>query len=957
MNKARTAAVVAVTAAVLFTVDRMVPGNGHLLVDAPTVVIGLIRGLTYALLGVGLVLIYRATQVINFSHGDIGAFAAVLCAKLTYDAGVPFVLAMLIAVVVGGVIGAVVEFIVVRRLFNAPRLVLLVATIGVSQLLFVLTLQLPRITSGQNTFPTAGNRQAEIGTLVIRPADFLVIAVVPAVIAGLTFFLTRTPYGTTIRASADNGDAARLAGISIKRVSTLVWVLAGALAALTTVLVAPVRNDIIGVSTAALGPALLLRALAAAMIGRLESLPLTLVGGLGVGVVEAVLSANFASSGSVDPTNAVFLVLIVGLLLLRSPAGLAGADTSSYSLTPPTRLTPERLKQVWWVRNLNRSTVAVTIAAALALPLVIDGSAGVTRLTTVLCFSLVVLSLTVLTGWAGQLSLGQFGFVAIGAYLTGALTARGVPFLAALAYATVGGILTALLLGFPALRIRGLFLAIVTLAFSVTVTGVVIRLPFLQVGESTGSAVAVGSVLGVELSGARAYYYLCLAVLVCAAGAVWRLRRTGIGRQLIASRDNERASAACTVSPAAAKLTAFAVSGGLATLAGGLYGGALGRFNVADFAVEESLRVVAMAVIGGLGTVSGAILGPAYVIGAPLLLGDGDLARFAVSGIGLLVFLMYYPAGLAGLAGAVRHALYGAALRRLPEQAAQVRPAAVPRARRVAEARTEEPVPDMPALAAENVTVRFGGRTALDDVSIEVRQGETVGLIGSNGAGKSTLMNVISGFVPADGRVLVGGVDVTPLLPHDRAAAGLGRAFQDARLFGNLTVRECVMVALEARESSELVPSMLALGPSRRSERRKATDADEILSFLGLGRYADAAVAQLSTGTRRIAELASLLAVDARVILLDEPTAGVAQKETEVFGPLIKRIQRELHATVVIIEHDIPLVMSMSDRVYCLGAGRVIAEGLPDEVRNDPAVIASYLGTDERAIQRSGATS
>ena len=199
----------------------------------------------------------------------------------------------------------------------------------------------------------------------------------------------------------------------------------------------------------------------------------------------------------------------------------------------------------------------------------------------------------------------------------------------------------------------------------------------------------------------------------------------------------------------------------------------------------------------------------------------------------------------------------------------------------------------------------------------------------------------------------VDGTDVTTMPAAKRHQVGLGRGFQAARLYPDLTVRESLQVALEARERSPLIPSMLGLPPSPARERRKAAEADEIIDFLGLGRYADQATGNLSTGTRRIVELGSLLAVDASVLLLDEPTGGVAQRETEAFGPLIKRIQQELDAAVVVIEHDMPLVMSISDRVYCLESGIVIAEGTPDEVRDDDAVISSYLGTDERAIQRS----
>ena len=240
------------------------------------------------------------------------------------------------------------------------------------------------------------------------------------------------------------------------------------------------------------------------------------------------------------------------------------------------------------------------------------------------------------------------------------------------------------------------------------------------------------------------------------------------------------------------------------------------------------------------------------------------------------------------------------------------------------------------------------------EVDFAVHQGELVGLIGTNGAGKSTLMNAISGFVPSKGSIEVLGREVSHMSATQRHRLGLGRGFQAATLYPDLTVRETIMVSLEARERSLLLPSMTALPPSPQAERRKAAEADELVDYLGLGRYADHFIATLSTGTRRIVELGGLLAVDAKVLMLDEPTGGVAQREAEAFGPLIKRIQAELDAAVVVIEHDMPLVMSISDRVYCLEAGEIIASGSPDEVRNDPAVIASYLGTDIRAIERSG---
>ncbi len=240
-------------------------------------------------------------------------------------------------------------------------------------------------------------------------------------------------------------------------------------------------------------------------------------------------------------------------------------------------------------------------------------------------------------------------------------------------------------------------------------------------------------------------------------------------------------------------------------------------------------------------------------------------------------------------------------------------------------------------------------------MSLTIERGEVVGLIGANGAGKSTLMNAIGGYVPSDGVVELFGHRVEGVPAHRRAALGVGRTFQDAALYGDLTVRETVAVAVETRARARLVPVVLALPRARRAERAKRAHAEEILDFLSLGPYADRFVSELSTGMRRILEFACLLGSDAKLLCLDEPTAGVAQREAEAFGPLLVKLRAELDASMLIIEHDMPFVMSISDRLYCLEAGAVISTGPAEQVRSDPLVIASYLGSDVAAIERSGA--
>ena len=365
-----------------------------------------------------------------------------------------------------------------------------------------------------------------------------------------------------------------------------------------------------------------------------------------------------------------------------------------------------------------------------------------------------------------------------------------------------------------------------------------------------------------------------------------------------------------------------------------------------------------MIVIGGIAARAGPILGALWVVGLPAIFPDNELVPLLTSSIGLLLVLMYFPGGLAQIGYLVRNAVDDWAVRRLPPAVQEVaeRPAVAALASpRIAEARNDAADLVHEVLRAEHIVVRFGGNVAVSDATVRVSRGEIVGLIGANGAGKSTLLNAIGGYVPARGSVELLGRDISSLGVTARAQRGLGRTFQTALLFPELSVRETIQVALEARGRTPFVATALALPAARRHERARRADADELISFLGLGRYADSYVIDLSTGTRRIVEIANLLALDARVLCLDEPTSGLAQRETEKFGPLLVSIREEMSASMIIIEHDMPLIMAMSDRVYCLELGAVIAEGTPSEVRNDPLVIASYLGTDERAIQRSDA--
>ncbi len=923
--------------------------------EIPTQVVfsGAMQGLAIGVLAVGVILIFRSSRVINFALGELGALSAAIFVRLVVNWHWNFYLALLLTTASGALLGALLELGLVRRLFRGPRVVLLVATIGAAQLLLFLQFTLPDI-SAYSSFPTAFSRQWTIGGVIVRADHAVALGVFPLLVLALAWFLNRSRYGVAVRASADNPDAARLAGISGKRMSTIVWALAGGLAAVATILSAPLAGANVG-STGELGPGILLRTLAVAVIAAMVSLPRAVLAAIVLGAGEAVLFYN----NSDDPgliSGVLLAVVLVAVLVVCLRSRELGMR-ERFSFAPRVRPVPPRLQQLWWVRHHTRILAFVALAFAVALPLVVTSPSRQFLYASVILTALVALSLTVLTGWAGQLSLGQFALVGLGGMSTYALVQGRVMFPAAVAIAVVVCAAAAVLIGAPALRMQGLFLAITTLALAVAAPWILSRPIFLDADQ--GSPLLRRPVIGgVSLESQRAYYYVCLGALALAIVVVARIRRSGLGRSLLAVRDNELAASAMGLSPTRVKLFAFALSGGIAGLAGGAFVGLLVQFTPDRFTAVESLSVVAVAVGGGLASITGVVLGSLFIVGLPAFFPGTPEIGLVTSGVGVLVLLLYFPGGLVQILFKVRDVVFSVLERRLPsaedEEATEDRPS-----RPVAPALPTRPPIDAglsDALVVDDVSVTFGVSTVVRSVDLTVGRGEVVGLIGANGAGKSTLMNAIGGFVPSNGAITLLGHDVGRLPAHRRAGLGLGRTFQDAALFGDLTVLETVAIAVETRAHAGSAAVPAGLPKAKRAERAKQARADEILDFVGLGPYGQRFVSELSTGMRRIVELACLVASDARLLCLDEPTAGIGQREAEVFGPLLLDIRAELDASMLVIEHDMPVVMAMSDRIYCLEAGAVLSSGLPNEVRNDPLVVASYLGTDERAIARSDAS-
>lgn len=932
------------------------------LLDAQVVVDGIVNGLVYGLVGMGVVLVYRSTRVINFAVAAMGLPSAGLMALLVLRYHFAYWLALPIALVVGLAFGAASELLVVRRLFDAPRVILLVATIGLAQLALAVTMALPDVTETGAEFPLAMGSSVHLGSSIeLSGSELLIVIVAPLVAVALGWSMSRTAFGRAVAAAADNPDLARLSGISPKVASTIVWTIAGGVSAVALILIAGRAGGVNQVAT--LGPATLTRALIVAVIAGMASFPRALGAGIAVGVAEAIVGFNNPTDPGRFETYLFVLVLVAVFWQARRERAGGGDAATTYSFTPHAKSIPEVLQGRWWVRHHGRIIFVVAVVSGVVAPLIATQPTRAYLYASILCFALVALSVSVVTGWSGQLSLGQMAFAGFAALGTATLahgmsfdvgssrvTLEAMPVLVAVLIASALAAGVAVVIGIGALRIRGLLLGVSTFVFAYAAQQSLFSSALLTGGQTPPVGVPRGTFFGVSLDSQRAFYWFVLAVVALVVSVVARLRRRAPGRNMVAVRDNPSASAAYTLSETRTKLAGFALAGGIAGLGGALLGVLNQSVDTTQvFTVTDSLDVVAIAVIGGLGSVAGPIVGALWVKGLPAFFPGNELVPLFASSIGLLLLLLYFPGGLVQIGYWLRDGLFAWVARRVPERSV-ARPDRVPARRRSPETVVAE---DRPAVAAHDIVVRFGGVRAVDGASLEVAAGEVVGLIGTNGAGKSTLLNAIGGYVPASGTVEVHGRDVSGLAPHRRAGHGLGRTFQAARLFPELTVRESVAVALEGRGHTSLVGTAVAWPPTGRRERARMSEAVDIIDFVGLGRFADHLVAHLSTGTRRIVELAALIALDAKVLCLDEPTAGVAQRETEAFGPLLSAIRAELDASLLIVEHDMPLIMSLCDRVYCLEAGRVIAQGVPDAVRSDPVVIASYLGTDERAIARS----
>jgi branched-chain amino acid transport system permease protein len=617
--------------------------------------LGAVIGGLIAFISIGLVLVYRTNRIINFAHADIGATAVVLTILLVREAEMSYVLGTAIGLATALALGWLIEKTVVRRFFKAPRLILTVATILLAQMLIGIQVLLPRAFRTDivsPNFPTPFTWRFSIpDPRGLTPSvhfdgnHLLAVLAVPVVAIALTAFLRGTAVGKAARALADNAERASLLGIPVRRISTIIWVIAAGLSALGALLRAPTTG--LSVTGGAFGASLLVRALAPAVVARMENLRTTFVAALVLGIVD---QAAFYRTLDESLSNTILFVIILVALLLQRRGLVTRADdvAGTWQSVKEVRPIPHELKRVPEVRvGLPLLTAAALLAFVLFGAFATDFR--LEAFSLIMIFGIIGISLVILTGWAGQVSLGQMAFVAVGGGVTGQLILdKGWNPLLALVVAGLIGSFVAIVIGLPALRIRGLFLAVSTVSFGLFMATMGLSPQYFGWMLPSGR-IPRPEVLGVELNSKPLFFFVLLILLLVMA-SVRSLRRSRTGRVLIGARDNDRAIRSFGVNVTAARLTAFALSGFYAALAGGLLVIHQNDVEPSAFTVQKGLEIFVMVVVGGLGSVPGVLLG-AVLYGSSQLFFSGLVARLAIGFLGL-VLLMIIPGGLG-------HVLFG----------------------------------------------------------------------------------------------------------------------------------------------------------------------------------------------------------------------------------------------------------------------------------------------------------
>ena len=586
--------------------------------------------------------------------------------------------------------------------------------------------------------------------------------------------------------------------------------------------------------------------------------------------------------------------------------------------------------------KVGAALIVVAFAAVLFAMTVTSQYTGFV-LGLVVVNAVAILSLNLLMGYAGQVSLGQAAFVGIGAFTAAELAISKVPFPLPIILAGLLAALVAAGVGLPSLRIRGLQVAATTLAFGAVAQYFLFKRPWTT-NAGTSLQVTRPNLIATD----KAVLLTCLIGLLLILIIDRQIRHSRVGRAFYSIRDREDTAAARGVKVGPTKLQAYAFSGLYAGIAGGLYAYLLQTVASDSFDVFRSLSYVAAVVIGGLGSWSGAIVSGGLFAGIQQLL--SGIARYVpVIEAGLLTLTpVLRPEGLGYILNrSVFVPLPWVKARQGAPDVSKPIEAIAPPKRSLSLS-----VPTRTLLVAKDVGVRFGGLVALHDINMEVRRGEIVGLIGPNGAGKSTFFNAIGGFnKPNSGTIHYRGKSLLEMPAHARAGLGIARTFQQVGLSGPQTVWENMMFAQHQMAIQYGLTSALLSSPKmRKVEKELQTRALAALEVIGLTQYKDERVLNLSHGNQRLTEVAAAVATGPEFLMLDEPFAGVGPEESEQLAQRLTELREELDLTILVIEHDVPLVASLCSYIYCFAEGGMLAEGSPDEVQNNADVISIYIG-------------
>jgi branched-chain amino acid transport system permease protein len=900
------------------------------------ILLGLGSGALIAGIGLGVVATYRGSGVINLSTGAIAmlggyAFWALSSGRI---ASFPTAVALPLALLFVLAVGALFEFAVYRPLRNSSPLGKLVASLGVLLVCQSCMLLAFGITQqpAKSVLPTTLIHMLGSGITLDR---FILAGIVIAAGAVLAAVYRWTKFGLATRAASENEAAAMLGGVSPVRISLANSLVAALIAGSLGILASTVTQ--LDPSTL---PLQIIPALAAALIARFTSFGLVTVAAFGIGILDSLLQLAsteswFPQSGGVaipGTTDLLAFLIIIGVLFWRG-ARIPGRG----------EVVERRLPQAPRPQHLWRS--ALIFGGAAAILLVIFPFDFRNALINTLIGILMALSLVVITGFVGQISIIQLALAGAAGFTIAHMASNfGITFplaaLAGIAVAVAIGVVTAI----SAVRVRGVSLAVVTLAGAVAIDNFGFQNTTWG-GGGLGSPVPEMNWFGVDFgpnAGFRGIdgnqpspvfgWVVLICVVLCCVG-VGYLRRGKLGQQMLAVRSNERAAAAAAINPRTVKLYAFIIAAFIAGLGGCMYAYNFGSVSSDRFDAVTALSLIAFAYAGGITLISGAIF--AGLISAQAMVPYALDKWFGLNGNWFLLFggvlliftLLQNPTGVAG---DFYRRLHKKPQFHAPDVAAASREHVTPRTER--QDRSANPA----VLKVDGLTVRFGGVHAVENVSLEIREGELVGLIGPNGAGKTTMIDAMTGFVTGTGTVVLGDRDLRGLSAYDRARAGLTRTWQSTELFDDLSVFENLTVA--ARESGVT-----------------EDDAKRTLAVVGMDWAAEAEPSALSSGQRKLVGVARALVARPRLLCLDEPAAGLDTGESEELGVTLRRLADQ-GQSMLLIEHDMGLVLGICDRVVVLEFGKVIAEGTPEAVRKDPRVIAAYLGEDLSAEPETAET-